>query len=145
MAFARRFPMVVVSVHDGDTCRAFLDQGGDGWWLTNVRLHGVAARELDDPGGPEARDYLTGLLARCTPPTVPDMLSPTWQAECESISWDKFGGRIQGRIWLPGQTVDVATLLITSGFGVAWDGRGKQPKPDWPIVPRAASWEPDGG
>lgn len=132
-AFPRTYPAVVVSVHDGDTVKVFIDRGGDDWWLTNLRLHGCAARELKDPGGPEARDYLTGLLARIRPPTVADMFQPHWQGQCESLSWDKYAGRIQGRLWLPDSPLDVSTLLVRAGFAVVWDGRGVQPKPDWPI------------
>jgi endonuclease YncB( thermonuclease family) len=127
--------MVVVSVHDADTFRALLDRGGDDWWLTNVRLHGCAARELSDPGGPEARDYLRGLVSTITPPTVLDMFSTRWQGECESLRYDKYAGRIIARIWLPGHSLDVSTLLIQAGFAAPWDGKGAQPKPPWPIPP----------
>ena len=136
-AFPRRYPMVIVSVHDADTCRAFLDRGGDDWWLVNVRLHGCAARELKDPGGPEARDYLRGLLSPITPPTLLDMFNPRRQGECESLRWDKYAGRIIGRIWLPGFAHDVSTLLIQAGFAALWDGTGVQPRPPWPIPPPA--------
>jgi len=134
--------MVVVSVHDGDTCKAFLDRGGNDWWYTGIRLFGSAARELKDPGGPEARDYLAGLLARITPPTIQDMLTARWQGECEALKWDKFSDRIDARIWLPGQAFDVSTLLINAGFAAVWDGQGTQPKPPWPIPPRAERVEP---
>lgn len=132
-AFPRRYPLAVVSVHDGDTIRAFLDRGGDDWWLTSIRLHGCAARELSDPGGREARDYLSGMLTRIAPPTLPDMFTAKWQGECESLSWDKYASRILARIWIPGQPVDVSTLMVQAGFAAPWDGRGPQPKAPWPI------------
>jgi endonuclease YncB( thermonuclease family) len=134
VAFPRTYPAVVVSVHDGDTAKVFLDRGGDDWWLTDLRLYGCAARELKDPGGPEARDYLAGLLTRITPPTVPAMLQAKWQGTCEALRWDKFGGRVDGRLWLPDSPLDVSALLIRAGFAAVWDGRGPQPKPPWPIV-----------
>lgn len=133
-AFPRRYPMVVYDVHDGDTVKAFLDQGGDNWWRINVRLHGCAARELTDPGGPEARGALREMLSPIMPLTVPDMFDPHWQADCESLSWDKYAGRIQARIWMPSWNIDVSTMLIKTGWAVAWDGRGTQPKPAWPRV-----------
>lgn len=132
-AFPRRYPMVVVSVTDGDTFKAFLDRGGDDWWYTAVRLHGCAAREKSDPGGPQARDFLAGLLAGVAPPTIPDMFLSRWQAEIHATSWDKYAGRIQGVVYLPGMATDVSTLLIQAGFAAPWDGRGAQPKPTWPI------------
>jgi endonuclease YncB( thermonuclease family) len=133
-AFPRTYPCVVVDVHDGDTARVFLDRGGDDWWLTSVRLFGCAARELRDPGGTEARDYLRGILARITPPTVPDMFLPRWQGQCESLKWDKFGGRVDGRLWLPDTPPDVSTMMIRGGMAAAWDGKGTQPKPAWPVA-----------
>jgi hypothetical protein len=132
-AFPLTRPCVVVSVHDADSAKIFIDRGGDDWWLTNIRLHGCAGRELKDPGGPEARDYLRGLLARITPPTVPDMFLPKWQGQCELLKYDKFGGRIQGRLWLPGSPLDVSMMLVQAGFAVPWDGKGVQPKPAWPL------------
>jgi endonuclease YncB( thermonuclease family) len=39
-----------------------------------------------------------------------------------------------GRLWLPGMAVDVSTAMIQTGWAVAWDGRGAQPKPPWPRV-----------
>jgi endonuclease YncB( thermonuclease family) len=133
-AFPRKYPLVIASVIDGDSVRAFLDRGGDDWWLTTVRLHGCAARELRDPGGPEAREYLRGLLTPISPPGIADIFLPRWQGECESLSWDKYAGRILARVWLPGFTHDVSTLLIQAGFAAPWDGRGTQPKPPWPLT-----------
>jgi endonuclease YncB( thermonuclease family) len=134
-AFPRRYPMVVVSVTDGDSFRAFHDRGGNDWWLIGIRLHGIAARELSDPGGPEAREYLRGLLSPISPPMLSDMFLPRWQGECESLKWDKYADRMHARVWLPGFTHDVSTLLIQAGFATPWDGRGAQPKPPWPISP----------
>lgn len=133
-AFPRRYPMVVVDVHDGDTAKVFLDRGGNDWWLINARLFGMAARELDDPGGPEARDALAAVLAPVTPTTIRDMLTAKWQGECEALKWDKWSDRIDARLWLPGMAVDVSTAMIQTGWAVAWDGRGAQPKPPWPRV-----------
>jgi endonuclease YncB( thermonuclease family) len=132
-AFPRRYPMIVIDVHDGDTCAVLLDQGGDSWWRINLRLHGLAARELRDPGGPEARDALARMLAPITPRTPLEIFDAHWQGECESLSWDKYGGRVLGRIWIPGWSVDVAAMMIQAGYGAAWDGKGSQPKPPWPL------------
>ena len=132
-AFPRQYPMVVVDVTDGDTVRAFLDRGGDDWWLTKVRLAGIACRERAEPGGPEAAAHTRGVVASMTPPTVASMLDPRWQGTCLAKSWDKYAGRILGVVYLRDQTVDVSTLILRAGFAAAWDGRGAQPKPPWPI------------
>jgi endonuclease YncB( thermonuclease family) len=124
-----RFSRVeVVSVHDGDTARFRLASEpvdvGFGMLVSGAtdsfscRLIGYAARELSDPGGPEAREALAALLGTGAGLVV------------ESVRWDKYGGRFDGIV----TTVrgPVAALMIASGWGVAWDGRGPQPKPAWP-------------
>ena len=55
----------VTSVHDGDTITATLDQGfGDLKEDMHVRLLGVYAPELKQPGGPETRQFVVDWLAR---------------------------------------------------------------------------------
>ena len=49
--------------HDGDTIAAVVDRGDDDlsvWW---VRLKGVFAPELSQPGGPECRAFVMAWLA----------------------------------------------------------------------------------
>lgn len=53
----------VVRVHDGDTCTVLLDLGLRVTTTVSVRLAGVYAPELSQPGGPECRDLLAALLA----------------------------------------------------------------------------------
>jgi len=111
----------VLDVHDGDTVKVDIDHGM-GIWSRGVlvRLVGVAARELRDPGGPEARDHLAGLLPVGA------------QVHVDSHGWDKYAGRILGVIFLPvGGTAQEE--MVASGYAAVWkDGRGKQPQPPWP-------------
>ena len=52
----------ILDVHDGDTLHAVLDQGfGDSKEIT-VRLLGVWAPELSQPGGPETRAFVKAWL-----------------------------------------------------------------------------------
>ena len=53
----------IVDVHDGDTVTVILN--GE---RQRVRLHGIDAPELSQPGGRESRDYLRSLLAH--PPAL---------------------------------------------------------------------------
>jgi endonuclease YncB( thermonuclease family) len=112
-----------VDVHDGDTIKVDIDFGQDIWTRGRlVRLAGIACRELSEPGGKEARDALAELL--------PVQL----MVHIDSTGWDKFGGRIDGLVFLPdGRTVQ--SWLLAEGWAVAWDARSKQPKPPWPRVP----------
>lgn len=89
----------------------------------SVRLLGCAARELADPGGTAARDWLRGLL----PAGAPVVLG--------TVKPDKYGGRVDAAVWyeaLPGAVVNLADTLIREHWAAPWDGRGAQPKPPWP-------------
>jgi endonuclease YncB( thermonuclease family) len=108
----------VLDVHDGDTLAASIDLGQDiGVSRRSVRLAGIAARELNTPGGPEARDYLAQLLP------------PGTAVSITSTGWDKYV-RIDGVVYLGEQNIN--QLLVTAGWAVPWDGNGAQPKPAWP-------------
>lgn len=113
----------VLEVIDGDSVRCLLDMGGDIFWKVSCRLHGIAAREKSDPGGPEARRHLAELIPPGTEVTV------------HSVSFDKYAGRIQCHIYRAVDGLDVASQMVKDGYAVQWDGRGKQPKPVWPPVP----------
>ena len=52
-------------IHDGDTMRVYVDKGGinetrETW---DIRLKGVFAPELSQPGGPECRDFVIQWVA----------------------------------------------------------------------------------
>lgn len=120
---AYRYAAVVLSVHDGDSVVADVDLGF-GMWMHkgHFRLLGLNARELDEPGGPEACDNLAALL--------PSMAAVT----LTSVKPDKYGER-----WLAVLTLaDGAVLndrLIAEGWAAAWNGRGVKPLPPWPREP----------
>lgn len=115
---------VVVGVHDGDTIEVDIDLGQDLWVRRRaVRVFGIAARELAAPGGREARDHLAGLLPLGTAVRV------------ESIGWDKYGGRIDGRVLTP-DGLDIGVKMIADGYAAPWNGSGRQPLPPWPIPRR---------
>lgn len=115
---------VVVGVHDGDTIEVDIDLGQDMWVRRRaVRLFGIAARELAAPGGREARDHLAGLLPLGA------------SVEVYSTGWDKYAGRIDGRVTHADgdRLLDVGVEMIASGYAAPWNGSGKQPQPPWPI------------
>jgi endonuclease YncB( thermonuclease family) len=49
---------VVIEVHDGDTVRLLCDAGGDAGIFPWLRLSRAGAPELNQPGGPEATDWI---------------------------------------------------------------------------------------
>jgi hypothetical protein len=83
----------VAAVHDGDTVSLDIDLGFNTWLhpgginaadpaRTSFRLYRCNARELDQPGGPEARDHLAELFELAGGRVL-----------VTSIRNDKFGGR----------------------------------------------------
>jgi endonuclease YncB( thermonuclease family) len=105
---------VVDIVHDGDTVNVKLDVGFDLTVYTRVRVNGINAPELATADGKAARDY------------AQELLPPGTEIEVVSLGWDKFGGRIEGRITAPG-VGDLAAAMIAAGKARAWDGKGPRP------------------
>lgn len=119
----------VLSVHDGDTATFQLAADpvdiGFGVQLVGTsrqvcRFLGYNARELNMPGGQEARDHLAAILAGGPLRVV-------------SVKYDKYGGRFLGLVYLPDGT-SVPDVMIHDGYAAAWDGKGQPPIPEWPIA-----------
>lgn len=53
--------------YDGDSFWALLDVGGGIRWEPELRLLGVSAPELNEPGGPETRDFVNDWFERRDP------------------------------------------------------------------------------
>ncbi len=115
-----RYAVTVLGCHDGDNVLMDIALGLDAVWRSqSVRLTGCNANELDEPGGREA----LAELQRRVPAGAGGVLA--------SVKPDKYGGRLNGRLALPG-IPDLAEYLIGSGWAARWDGRGKAPRPVWP-------------
>jgi endonuclease YncB( thermonuclease family) len=113
----------VPPVHDGDTFYVTVDWGKHRWEAGQaIRVLGIACRELDDPGGPEARDRVAGLLTVGSwvglSTVRDDKYAPRWDCDVEFVR--------------DGQLLDLATELVLEGWAAPWNGRGVQPKPPWP-------------
>jgi endonuclease YncB( thermonuclease family) len=108
--------------HDADTGLFRVDRGNRDYSVWSVRVLGCAARELADPGGVEARDWLRMLLPVGTPVVL------------TTAKPDKFGGRIDAHVWFSavGGVADLTEVMIGAGWAARWNGTGKQPKPPWP-------------
>jgi endonuclease YncB( thermonuclease family) len=112
-------------VHDGDTFTDMqVDLGFDAWMHRDVRLVGMNARELDGPGGAEARQHLLGIL-------WPKGGTGPVEVGLISVKYDKFGNRSIGDVIVNGESL--STLMIRDGYAAAWNGRGDKPVPPWPI------------
>lgn len=127
------YQAIVDRVHDADTIQVDVDLGFYTWrrkvW---TRIAGISARELSMPGGPEARDYASGLLPAGTRVVVQSIKVGSDPADV--MSFDRYVMSVQ----LPDGR-DLAGVLIAGGWAVAWDGKTKPvPYPAWPI-PTAAT------
>lgn len=118
-----RYTAEVIEAHDGDTLRVNFDYGfGIIDQNKLLRLAGIQAPELKDPGGKEARDYLAKL---CKPGSI--VLVQTIYDKMEKY------GRFFGYVWhMPGygqlgENSSVNRLMIQAGHAVAWDGKGRRP------------------
>lgn len=113
----------LLEVHDGDSINVEVDHGFRRYEETSIRLLNLACRELSDPGGKEARDYVKTLI------TPGQLLSLT------TAKPDKYSGRWDAAVTYQAGGVlrDLATDIIAAGFGLPWNGSGTQPKPAWPI------------
>lgn len=118
------FNATVLDVHDGDTFNVEVDFGRRRYERpVPVRVLGGAARELDEPGGKEARDN----LAKRLPPGTPVVLVTTKD--------DKFAPRWLARVAYlddAGLVRDLVDDLVAAHWLAPWDGRGTQPQPLWP-------------
>lgn len=114
---AYRYSATIDRVIDGDTLVASVDLGFQVWLRNQTfRVLGINARELTQPGGPEARDNLTAIIGPAVTLT--------------SIKPDKYGGRMLAVITLADGT-DLS-LLVATGWAATWDGTGPKPSPPWP-------------
>lgn len=110
----------VQRVIDGDTVVVNIDLGF-GTWLhaQNMRLLGINAREKADQGGAEAKANLEEILPFGTAIVL------------TSVKADKYGGRYDALVTLPGGT-DLSEYLVENGWAAAWTGNGRKPLPPWP-------------
>lgn len=104
----------VLSVHDGDTGTFQIDLGLRVSVTTPVRLNGINAPELSEPGGKPSRDHLIW-LTRSGQVVLKTYKDPT----------DKYG-RWLADVFVGG--VNLCQQMIADGFAVAWDGTGPKPQ-----------------
>lgn len=120
MGQPRTYPATITGVHDGDSATALADLGWGVLRVVTIRLNGINAIELNQPGGKEARDHLLTLM----PINTKVMLTV--------LGWDKYGDRSDSLIALPDGR-DVCTQMVVDGYAAVWDGKGPRPVPPWPV------------
>lgn len=111
---------VVERVVDGDTIVVTVDWGFRRRDVnTPIRLSGINAREVKDPGGHEAKSHLEKLLPVGTEIVLetakPDMYNPRWVANV-----------------MTDFTNDLSTYLIEEEWAAPYFGFGVKAVPPWP-------------
>ena len=100
----------VISNHDGDTITLNIDLGRRQYSIDSIRLIGINAPELSQPGGKEAREFL---CLMCPPGT--EVRIQTFKNKN-----DKYG-RWLGKVYLPSSIgVDcINDVMLQSGHATA--------------------------
>ena len=106
----------ILSVYDGDTCRADIDLGF-GVVLKNqqLRIHGIDTPEIGDDAGYAARDFARALMPACLIVTI----------QTFKDSKEKYG-RYLAKITLPDGS-DFASAMVAAGHAVTYFGGTKTP------------------
>jgi endonuclease YncB( thermonuclease family) len=119
-------PAVVVRVVDGDSLHLNINLStkpilGFDLWAYDVpgRLARCNAREVNEPGGPEARENLAATLPAGTAVLV------------RIVGTDEYGGRRLVEVRL-GDGTDLVADLVARQWLAPWNGRGPKPVPPWP-------------
>lgn len=110
------YPAIVEEWIDGDTARVALDLGFgvylyprdfDGKPILSMRVYGINAPEISTDAGKQAKAYGEVLCPNGT------------KVSALSHGWDKYGGRWDGTITLPGGQ-DYATQMVAAGQAVPY-------------------------
>jgi len=106
----------IISVYDGDTCRADIDLGF-GVTMRNqaFRVHGIDCPEMTSEAGKDARDYARTLL------TAGLLI----RVETFKDTKEKYG-RYLAKITLPDNT-DYASTMIAAGHAKPYSGGTREP------------------
>lgn len=110
---------IVRQVHDGDTVLAlFWNPLIQVYVQVAVRVRGVQAPELTDPGGPQVKTALS------------ELIGPGESVQVTDVGPYPRPGHITGRLTAAG--VDIGGWLLARGYAVPWGGRGPKPIVPWP-------------
>lgn len=93
--------------------------------VVGVRVRGIQAPELHDPGGPDVAAYLRDELLPVGDHVVVGDVGPYPRAGHITASITTAAG------------VDVAARLLSLGYAVPYNGTGIKPMVPWPPVPRS--------
>jgi len=99
----------LIRVVDGDTVDLMVDMGCRIYNEMRCRLYGINAPERNTEDGPEATEFLLGLLSSATTITI-----ETYKDRKEKY------GRFLARIFVDGNTVSVNEIMVESRHAVRY-------------------------
>ena len=104
------YQATVISNHDGDTITLNIDLGRRQYSIDSIRLIGMNAPELSQPGGYEARDFLRFMCPQGTEVRIQTFKNKN----------DKYG-RWLGKVYLPteGGVDCVNDMMMAAGHATA--------------------------
>ena len=111
----------IIDVHDGDTVTAVLDQGFGDTKQIKVRLFGVFAPELSQPGGPETRQHLEAMLhaeeltGYTWPVIITTARTPRSDVEVETLG--RYVATITGLDQTRNINLELAAWITAQGYG----------------------------
>jgi len=110
----------ITSVHDGDTISASLDRGlGDIREAMRIRLLGVYAPELTQPGGPETRQFVVDWLARYALPVRFPFVVTTARgprSDREITTLERYVAVVESLDHSHNLNVDVSAFITAQGY-----------------------------
>lgn len=102
----------IISVYDGDSCKAIVDLGMRISVEINIRLAGINAPEVRGANrmkGLQARDYLRGLIL------MKSVIIKTYKDKTEKY------GRWLADVYL--DQVNINELMVKQGYAIEYDGK----------------------
>lgn len=121
----QRINAFVCNVYDGDTCSVIFRFGGD-FLKYKIRVLGVDTPEVSIRG--EKNNTPIGDLEEEAGKYVRDKVKDLIEGrECDVIfdKWDKYGGRVNGTIFINGD-VTLTDYLLQKGYAKPYEGKKKE-------------------
>lgn len=103
----------LLNVHDGDTMRFLIDVGFDARVEDAIRLKGVFAPELSQPGGDDARNFVINLVQSAKVMTWPYLIRTEPNTTAEPIEKTSFSRYIGTVYFIDNQTTSLNDTIAT--------------------------------
>lgn len=109
----------LVRVKDGDTIVAVLDQGFGDTKEIDVRLFGVWAPELDEPGGPEVKEFVQSWFLQQPLLKWPFVLTTVRMkvSDKEQVTLGRYVALVQSADGLRNLNVEIMLFVARQGYG----------------------------